>query len=167
MQRINAPIDFLGVNLYRRTVIAAGDELPPINYRRVNPPGEYTLMGWEVSNTALYDTLVEVNRRYGPKSVYVTENGAAFEDDVADDGRVHDEQRVDYFRNHLTQAERAIDAGVPLKGYFAWSLMDNFEWAYGYTRPFGVVHVDFATQKRTIKDSGHYLARVAARNALD
>ena len=84
-------------------------------------------MGWEVSQTALYDTLVEVNRRCAPKSVYVTENGAAFEDVVSDDGRIHDERRVDYFRNHLAQAGRAIDAGVPLKGYFAWSLMDNFD----------------------------------------
>ncbi len=97
----------------------------------------------------------------------MTENGAAFKDVVSDDGRIHDERRVDYFRNHLAQAERAVGAGVPLKGYFAWSLMDNFEWAYGYSRPFGVVHVDFATQKRTIKDSGYYLAGVAARNAID
>ena len=166
MQRINAPIDFLGVNLYRRSVIAAGDGLPPINYRRVNPAGEYTAMGWEVSQTALYDTLVDVNRRYGPREFYVTENGAAFDDVVSSDGRVHDERRVQYFRNYLTQARRAIDDGVPLKGYFAWSLLDNFEWASGYQKRFGIVHVDFATQRRTIKDSGYYLAKVAARNGL-
>ena len=167
MRRISAPLDFLGINLYRRTVIAAGDELPPINYRRVNPPGEYTLMGWEVSRSALFDTLLDVSRRYAPSAFYVTENGAAFDDVVSGDGRIHDARRVDYFRNHLSQAQHAIADGVPLKGYFAWSLMDNFEWAYGYTRPFGIVHVDFDTQKRTIKDSGYFLADVAARNAVD
>ncbi len=166
MKSISAPIDFLGINLYRRSLIAAGDLLPPVNYRRVNPPGEYTLMGWEVSSSALYDTLTHVNRRYSPSALYVTENGAAFEDVVTPDGRVHDQQRLDYFRNHLAQAHRAISNGVPLKGYFAWSLLDNFEWAYGYTRPFGIVHVDFATQQRTIKDSGYYLADVAANNAF-
>jgi len=167
MERISAPIDFLGINLYRRSVIGAGEVLPPVNYRRVNPPGEYTGMGWEVSPNALYDTLTDVNSRYAPRTVYVTENGAAFEDVVAEDGQVHDERRVAYFRHHLTQANRAIADGVPLKGYFAWSLLDNFEWAYGYTKRFGIVRVDFDTQQRTIKDSGHYLAEVAARNALE
>ncbi len=166
MRRIGAPIDFLGINLYRRSVIAAGDVLPPINYRRVNPPGEYTAMGWEVSHTALYDTLVDVHQRYAPPAFYVTENGASFDDVISNDGRVHDERRVDYLRNHVSQAHRAIAAGVPLQGYFVWSLLDNFEWAYGYAKRFGIVHVDFATQQRTIKDSGVYLAEVAANNAV-
>lgn len=166
LAQISRPIDFLGVNLYRRSLVAAGDALPPIDYRRVNPPGEYTLMGWEVSASALYDTLVEVSRRHAPPALYITENGAAFADIVGPDGRVHDERRVAYFRNHLAQAARAIAAGVPLRGYFAWTLMDNFEWAHGYSRPFGIVHVDFATQRRTIKDSGYLLAEVARTNRL-
>ena len=166
MERISVPVDFLGINLYRRSLIAAGDELPPINYRRVNPPGEYTSMGWEVSPDALYDTLVGINQRYAPGAFYVTENGAAFEDVVSADGRIHDERRVEYFRNHLSQVRRAIADGVPMKGYFAWSLLDNFEWAYGYGKRFGVIHVDFATQRRTIKDSGYFLADVAARNSV-
>ncbi|RIK34970.1 MAG: beta-glucosidase [Chloroflexi bacterium] len=166
LRQISRPIDFLGVNLYRRSLVAAGDTLPPINWRRVNPPGEYTLMGWEVSPNALYDTLLDVHQRYAPPTIYVTENGAAFEDTLAGDGRVHDDRRVAYFRNHLAQAACVIAAGVPLHGYFAWSLLDNFEWAYGYERRFGVVHVDFATQQRTIKDSGYLLAEVARTNRI-
>jgi beta-glucosidase len=159
---IAAPIDFLGINLYRRSVIGAGDQLPPINYRRINPPGEYTAMGWEVSDHALFDTLLDVTQRYGPPALYVTENGAAFPDVLNADGHVHDDRRVAYLRNHIAQARRAIANGIPLKGYFAWSLLDNFEWAWGYERRFGIVYVDFPTQRRIIKDSGHAYAAIIA-----
>jgi beta-glucosidase len=119
-------------------------------------------MGWEVSTHGLYDTLLDVHQRYRPPAIYITENGAAFADQVSADGRVHDERRVAYLRNHTEQAARAIVAGVPLKGYFAWSLLDNFEWAYGYSRRFGMIYVDFATQERIIKDSGYWFSRLAA-----
>lgn len=161
MALIGQPIDFVGINMYRRSVIAAGADLPPVNIRRVSPPGEYTDMGWEVYPQGLYDTLTWLQRHYAPARVYVTENGAAYADEVGADGRCHDERRVAYLREHLGQALRARAAGVPLHGYFAWSTLDNFEWAYGYKMRFGVIHVDYATQRRTIKDSGYLLQRIA------
>ena len=104
------------------------------------------------------------NRYHMP--IYVTENGSAWEDVVEADGAVHDPERTDYLHRHLHAALDAVDAGVPLRGYFAWSLLDNFEWAFGYTKRFGIVHVDYATQQRTPKDSAHWLGNVAKENAL-
>jgi beta-glucosidase len=118
-------------------------------------------MGWEVSPQGLYNILKYVHDNYHPPALYVTENGAAFADKVGEDGRVHDERRVAYLREHFRQAHRAMADGVPLKGYFVWSLMDNFEWAYGYSKRFGLVYVDYRTQRRFIKDSGYFFAQVA------
>lgn len=157
MATIAQPLDYLGVNMYRRSVVAHGADLAPVNVRRVSPPGEYTDMGWEVHPRGLYDMLTWVQRHYAPPLVFVTENGAAYNDPVSPDGRCHDERRVAYLREHLAQALAAREAGVPLGGYFVWSTLDNFEWAYGYKMRFGVIHVDYATQRRTIKDSGYFL----------
>jgi beta-glucosidase len=162
MQQIRVPLDYLGVNCYRRSVIAHGTELPPVNYRRVSPPGEYTAMEWEVYPPALYDILKYVHERYNPPALYITENGAACRDVVSPAGYVHDEQRVRYLREHLIQAQRALAEGIPLAGYFVWSLLDNFEWAYGYDKRFGIVYVDYQTQHRLIKDSGYLLAEIIA-----
>ncbi len=168
MQLIQAPLDFLGINFYRRSVIAHGTELAPISYQRIAPAGSsYTAMPWEISPRGLYDILYYVHTRYNPPALYITENGAAFSDTISADGFIHDEQRTAYLRQHFEQAQRAIADGVPLKGYFVWSLMDNFEWACGYNARFGVVYVDYPTQKRIIKDSGHFLAQVASTNMLD
>jgi len=161
MELIHEPIDFLGVNNYRRSVVAAGSDLPPVNMRRINPPGEYTEMGWEVHPEGLYKILKWVHVNYSVPCVYVTENGASFPDAITPDGRVHDERRVAYLREHIGQAHRAMQEGVPLRGYFAWSTLDNFEWAYGYSKRFGVIYVDYKTQKRIVKDSGHFLAGIA------
>ena len=161
MEQIHEQIDFLGVNNYRRSVVAAGNDLPPVNMRRVSPPGEYTEMGWEVHPEGLYKILKWVHSNYPVPRVYVTENGASFTDTMTPDGKVHDERRVAYLQDHIKNAHRAMREGVPLKGFFAWSTMDNFEWAYGYTRRFGVVYIDYETQKRTIKDSGRFLSKVA------
>ncbi|MBL8133161.1 MAG: beta-glucosidase [Anaerolineae bacterium] len=163
MARIAVPIDYLGINFYRRSVIAAGDEVPPVSYRRVSPPGEYTAMSWEVSPQGIYDILKYVHDHYQPPALYVTENGAAFPDVIAADGQVHDADRVRYLERHFAQLQRAIVDGVPLRGYFVWSLMDNFEWAYGFEKRFGVIYVDYATQRRIIKDSGRFLAETARR----
>ncbi len=162
LERIAAPLDYLGVNFYRRSVAGAGTDLPPINWQRLRPAGEYTEMGWEVSPQGLYDILKTVWDEYHPRAMYVTENGAAFADAVAPDGRVHDLQRVRYLRAHFEQARRALADGVPLKGYFVWSLLDNFEWACGFAKRFGVIYTDYATQQRIIKDSGYYLAEAAS-----
>ncbi len=162
LDQIRAPLDFLGVNFYRRSVVGAGTDLPPIAMKRHSPPGEYTEMGWEVSPNGLYDILKTVSDGYHPNALYVTENGAAFADVVAPDGGIHDERRTHYLRHHFAQARQALNDGVPLKGYFVWSLLDNFEWACGFAKRFGVIYTDYATQRRTIKDSGRFLAQTAA-----
>jgi beta-glucosidase len=125
-----------------------------------------TEMGWEIDASGLYDVLTRVARDYDAPPLYVTENGAAFADVVDADGRVRDPQRVEYLDGHFRAAARAIADGVDLRGYFVWTLMDNFEWAWGFARRFGLVHVDHATQRRTVKDSGHWFAGVARANRL-
>jgi beta-glucosidase len=165
LDTIATPIDFLGVNYYTRAVIQhteGGD----LRYSQLRPEGEYTAMDWEVYPQALTDLLVRLHQDYAPKALHITENGCAYEDVLSADGSVHDPKRVAYYRKHLEACLNAIDQGVPLEGYFAWSLMDNFEWAWGYARRFGLVYVDFDTQKRILKDSARYYASVAAMNAL-
>jgi beta-glucosidase len=120
-------------------------------------------MDCHVAPDGLRDTLVELNRTYAPPEVIVTENGAAYADDVDGDGRVRDTARVDYLARHVAAAADALDAGVPLTGYHAWSFMDNYEWSLGYTRRFGLVRVDYPTQRRTPKDSARWYQRLAAR----
>ncbi len=161
MELIQEQTDYLGVNNYRRSVVAAGTDLPPVNMKRINPPGEYTEMGWEVYPEGLYKVLKWVHTNYPVAKIIVTENGASFTDTVSPDGRIHDDRRINYINEHMKQAHRAMREGVPLKGFFVWSTLDNFEWAYGYSRRFGVIHVDYETQRRTIKDSGRFLKQVA------
>ena len=161
METIQQPLDYLGLNMYRRSVVADGTDLAPVNIKRISPPGEYSDMGWEVYPKGLYDILKWTDSNYPTKKIYVTENGAAFNDPVTPDGRCHDARRVAFLREYIKQALKARTEGVPLHGYFAWSTMDNFEWAYGYNMRFGVTHVDFVTQKRTIKDSGYLLQKIA------
>jgi beta-glucosidase len=161
MEMIHQPIDYLGLNMYRRSVIADGKDLAPVNVKRINPPGEYSDMGWEVYPKGLYDILKWTNKNYPTKKIYVTENGVAYNDPVTPEGRCHDKKRVTYLREYIKQALKARVDGVPLHGYFAWSTMDNFEWAYGYNMRFGVIHIDFETQKRTIKDSAYLLQEIA------
>ena len=124
-------------------------------------------MGWEVYPPGLYNMLRHVHERYAPPALYVTENGAAFVDEVAADGRIHDERRINYLREHFRMAAKAIRDGVPLRGYFVWSLMDNFEWAHGYSKRFGLVYVDFDDgQRRILKDSAHFYRSVIAANGV-
>jgi beta-glucosidase len=123
----------------------------------------YTETGWEVFAQGLTDTLVGVKERYGNPPTYVTENGAAFFDPpVADGDQLADPLRVDYLRKHLMAVHAAVEAGVDVRGYFVWSLLDNFEWSLGYSKRFGIVHVDFGTQKRTLKDSALFYSKVIA-----
>jgi beta-glucosidase len=160
---IAADIDFLGVNIYRRSIMAAGHELPPLNFKRVNPPGSYSAVGYEIWPECVYDVLQYVHKNYGPRQIYITENGLALADEeVTARGEVHDLARAKYLVDHLEQVARAAGDGVPVRGYFVWTLTDNFEWTYGYTTPFGIVHVDFASQERRIKDSGRVFALIAA-----
>ncbi len=166
---IAEPIDFLGVNYYSRTVMSgapgpAGE--PPPRAVPMAPKEALTEMGWEVWPQGLHDLLLRLHRDYAPPRIYVTENGAAFPDAPGADGVVHDARRRDFLLGHLRALARAIAAGVPVAGYYHWSLLDNFEWAAGYTRRFGLVHVDFETQRRTPKDSARLYAGIAAANAV-
>ncbi|HET19249.1 MAG TPA: glycosyl hydrolase family protein, partial [Chromatiales bacterium] len=128
----------------------------------VRQPGTHTEMGWEVYPQGLTDTLLWLHERTGGLPLYVTENGAAFADPPPADGRIHDAARMAYLRDHLRAAAEAIERGADLRGYFAWSLLDNFEWQFGYAKRFGLVHVDPATGARTPKDSARLFAEVAA-----
>jgi beta-glucosidase len=120
-------------------------------------------MGWDVIPEGLTATLQRVARDYPVSSIYIMENGAAYPDSVVD-GRVHDGERAEYIDRHLRACHSAVSAGVPLRGYFVWSLLDNFEWAWGYERRFGVVHVDYSTQERIVKDSAVRYAQIATAN---
>jgi beta-glucosidase len=164
--RIKEPIDFVGVNYYTRRVVRDDDGALPPRAAPVPTPGAVTMTtGWEVHPAGLTRALVWVRERYGAVPVYVTENGAAFEDPaVPVDGRVDDPLRVACYRGHLVAVLDAIRAGVDVRGYFAWSLLDNLEWSSGFTLRFGITHVDFATQRRTVKSSGAYYREVIRTN---
>ncbi|MEI7556393.1 GH1 family beta-glucosidase [Candidatus Chlorohelix sp.] len=164
---IAAPIDFLGVNYYIRHLVKDGDEFPPVNLQFVkNPEAKYTDMDWEVYPQGIRELLLEVSKEYKPTKIYITENGAAFADTLEED-RVHDTERVEYLRGYLAEVGKVIEQGVPVKGYFYWSLMDNFEWAWGYTKRFGLVYVDYDTQKRIVKDSGLLYKEIIALNSVE
>ncbi|MCC6613290.1 MAG: beta-glucosidase [Anaerolineae bacterium] len=164
MELIAQPIDFLGINYYSRHVVADAPDGHRGGIKVVPQKGEHSAMGWEVYPDGLYAILKRVHADYAPRAIYVTENGAPYDDVVTDDGQVHDPERQSYLQRHFQAAARAIADGVPLKGYFVWSLIDNFEWAFGYSLRFGVTYVDFETQQRIIKDSGKYMAELAAAN---
>jgi beta-glucosidase len=160
------PLDFLGINYYSRHVVRAGEATGKPSPWVGSEDVEFvsrglprTDMGWEIDADGLYDVLARVHRDYPRLPLYVTENGAAFEG-------VADPQRIAYLDGHLRAAHRAIADGVDLRGYFVWSLMDNFEWAYGYSKRFGLIHVDYETLARTPKDSARWYAQVTRRNAL-
>jgi beta-glucosidase len=161
MDIIATPIDFLGLNNYSRSLVR-GRPNPPLadDFDVLSPvPGAcYTEMPWEIYPQALTDMLLRLHREYHVPAIYITENGAAFADSWNGDGRVNDPRRVDYLRRYIQASADAIEQGVPLRGYFVWTLMDNFEWAEGYSKRFGIVYVDYPTQRRIIKDSGHWYA---------
>jgi beta-glucosidase len=164
MALIREPIDFVGINYYTRSVVRHDDANEPLHAAAVRQKqATHTEMGWEMYPQGLTDTLVWVKERYGAIPQYVTENGAAlFDPPVAEDGRVDDPLRVGYFRKHLGACAEAVRRGVDLRGYFAWSLFDNLEWSLGYSKRFGIVHVNFETQERTPKASALYYADVIA-----
>jgi beta-glucosidase len=160
-------LDILGVNYYSRAVMKHDPKLPVINVAQVQPEGnEYSGM-WEIYPEGMYDILKQVWSYQPTCDLMVTENGIPVPDGVDFDGRVRDERRIRYLQNHIAQVHRAIEDGIPVKGYFHWSLMDNFEWNLGYDQRFGLVYVDWKTQKRIIKDSGRWFAKVIAQNAVD
>nr|WP_194304041.1 GH1 family beta-glucosidase [Chthonobacter albigriseus] len=154
---IRQPLDFLGINYYTPEHVAADPSLAYPAARAVPPPlgTPVTDMGWEIDAGGLSHLIRQLRSRYALPPIYITENGGAFRDACAD-GAVHDPERVAYLRDHLSAVADLVEGGSDVRGYFAWSLMDNFEWAWGYAKRFGLVHVDYASQERTIKDSGHW-----------
>lgn len=157
LRAIATPMDFLGVNYYTRAVASAGT---PFDVKTSGLP--LTDMGWEVYPQGLTNLLTRLHRDYVLPPVYITENGAAFKDQLQD-GMVHDADRVHYLQTHIAAVADAMDQGVPMAGYMAWSLMDNFEWASGYEKRFGLVHVDYTTLQRTPKDSAHWYRNFVQR----
>ncbi|MPW30271.1 beta-glucosidase [Agarivorans sp. B2Z047] len=161
LELIKQPIDYLGINYYTRHVIKATDNGP----KQVTLEGvERTDMGWEVCPQALTGLLTKLNERYELPPIFITENGMAGADTL-EDGKVIDQQRCDYYQSHLNAVADAIEQGVELKGYFAWSLMDNFEWAFGYEKRFGIVYVDYDTQQRVPKQSATYFQQFLKQRA--
>lgn len=195
--RMRAPLDFIGVNCYYRLVVSAGEERPDLPWFlfgirtdaratgghadftdeqvegvRIHNAfgrsvGARTEMGWEIWPRALHHVLLDITREYGRIPIEVCESGCAFKDDPADDGIVHDTSRIAYHRAHLEAVADAIADGADVRSYHAWSLYDNFEWASGYRPRFGLVHVDYHTQERTLKTSAHWYSRVCKARALD
>jgi beta-glucosidase len=157
---IAAPIDTLGINYYTRQHVGA------VSGERAEPARAETAMGWEVHPASFGTLLSDLHERYRFGRYLITENGAAMPDAQRVDGRVVDDDRMDYFATHLGEVHGAIEAGVPIEGYFAWSLLDNFEWAHGYGPRFGIVEVDFETQRRTPKQSALWYARVVAAGEI-
>lgn len=162
LDAIKQPLDFIGVNYYTRSVVRADPNSWPLRASPVRQPQHaYTETGWEVFPPGLTETLVRIKHRYGNPPVYITENGAAFYDPPAVEGAVlEDPLRVDYLRTHLRAIHDAMAQGVDVRGYYAWSLFDNLEWAYGFSKRFGLLHVNYQTLQRTPKASAHFYARV-------
>ncbi|WP_166420715.1 GH1 family beta-glucosidase [Pseudoalteromonas sp. Z1A8] len=150
MELISQPIDYLGINFYTRQIYKAH---PTDIYEPIAPTGPLTDMGWEIYPQSFTDLLVSLNKTYTLPPIYITENGAAMPD-TYNNGEVNDLDRLSYYNTHLNAVHDAVEQGVIIHGYFAWSLMDNFEWAEGYLKRFGIVYVDYKTQQRTIKNSG-------------
>ncbi|MDQ6897827.1 MAG: GH1 family beta-glucosidase [Actinomycetota bacterium] len=185
LEQIHQPLDLLGINYYTTSTARKWDGVTdrnredghmvatqppwpgPDDVDFVREPGAHTQMGWRVEPAGLTELLVRTAKDYPGLPLMVTENGAAYPDIVAPDGQVHDGDRVDYVRRHLGAVRDAIDAGADVRGYLLWSLLDNFEWAWGYERRFGIVHVDYETQQRTLKDSGRFYAEVIRAHARD
>jgi beta-glucosidase len=178
LEAVAAPLDLLGVNYYRRWTVAARPGRPRLG----GPPSPWvaagdvefvardrprTALGWEIDPSGLDELLLRLHRDYPSLPLYVTENGAAFDDGVDQQGRVRDPDRVRFLDGHLRAVHRAIEGGADLRGYFVWSLLDNFEWAEGYGPRFGIVYVDFPTQRRLPKDSARWYRDVIARGGLD
>jgi beta-glucosidase len=177
LAQISTPIDALGINYYRRYHVrfAKGASAAPPrsmwpgspDVELVEPTQPTTDSGWAIEPDGLSEALVAVTRDYDPPPLYVHESGAAFADEPGPDGRVHDDARIAYIDTHLRACHDALSAGADVRGFFVWSLFDNFEWAEGYAHRFGIVHVDFATQRRILKDSARWYAGVATRRGLD
>ena len=168
LNAIAVPTDFLGINYYSREVLRsnATDNAPQTVFEKPKTPENWTEMGWENFPDGLTGVLGRMYFDYQPLKLYVTENGASYSTPPDANGEVHDMLRLDYYKTHLAAVHRAMQAGVPMAGYFTWSLMDNFEWARGYAQRFGIVWVDFVTQERILKDSAKWYKTTIKKNGF-
>ena len=161
LHTISTPLDFVGVNYYTRLVVR---HAPLAQFIPVQPRDSAYSQMWEIYPAGLYDLLLRLQQDYTHRNWMITENGMPAEDQVTPDGQVHDSARVDYLQSHLIQVRRAVQNGVAVGGFFVWSLLDNFEWIYGYSRRFGIVYVDFNSQQRLLKDSGKWFSELIRAN---
>jgi beta-glucosidase len=167
LDTISTMVDFLGVNYYTRNIARACNVSETDNAPRAVFRGdEITAMGWEVYPEGLYNILGRLHLDYAFPAIHITENGAAFQDEIGPDGQVDDPARLSYIKRHLEMVNKAIHVGVPVKGYFVWSLLDNFEWSFGYSKRFGIVYVDYQTKQRIPKSSAKWYRQVVRENAL-
>lgn len=177
MDLIKAPLDFIGINVYTRTIAAAASHAERLRDRKLlvlpvkmqvgGNVGPKTEFGWEFWPQSIYDMVMRITRDYGRPVIEITENGCSYSDGPERDGLIRDTRRIEFHRAHLAQLACAITDGADVRGYHAWSLLDNFEWALGYTQRFGLTYVDFSTQKRIVKESGKWYGQVAATNRLE
>lgn len=167
MELIREPLDFYCINYYSGNMVRHRDGAGMFDAEYVDYGRDRTEMGWIIMPEGLSSVLLHFKQKYGDMPVYISENGACYNDEPGPDGRVRDDRRIDYLRSHIAELGRAIASGVNLKGYFLWSLLDNFEWAFGYEKRFGIVHVDFRTLKRTPKDSYYWYQKVVKNNWLE
>ncbi|MGA8868223.1 MAG: GH1 family beta-glucosidase [Candidatus Sulfotelmatobacter sp.] len=176
LEKMRVPLDFIGINLYYRTIASAPGALDRLTHAQewlfpvkmaAGQQGPTTDIGWEVWPQALYDMVIRITRDYNRPEIQITESGCAYNDAPDANGAIHDTRRIAYHRGYLAALAQAIADGADVRGYQAWSLMDNFEWAEGFSQRFGLAYVDFQTQQRTIKESGRWYAQVAAENRLE
>ena len=165
LEQTQQPLDFIGFNLYTRAIIKA-DPASLIGISWGDPPksAKRTAMGWEVYPEAIYEQIMDLKENYGNPAIFITENGAAFDDKVSADDKVYDPDRTEYLEAYIGQVARAIEDGANVEGYFVWSLLDNFEWAEGYEKRFGIIHVDYETLQRRPKDSFYWYRDFISRH---
>ncbi|MDY7102475.1 MAG: GH1 family beta-glucosidase [Actinomycetota bacterium] len=166
LERIARPIDFLGVNYYTRQQVTTGDLHGQAWYQGVDPVDPVTDIGWAIHPPSFTELLLRVHEALPDARIYITENGAAYNEGPKETGEVDDARRIDYLRGHIGAVHDAMAAGVPVAGYLVWTFLDNFEWSYGYEMRFGIVHVDYATQARTLKASARWFGEVARSRSL-
>lgn len=170
LAQIAVPTDFLGINYYFPNIVRGnkGPLLDPSSFVTISAPKEkQTDMGWEINPDGLYEIVTRVHREYKPGKIFITENGASYSDGPDSTGKIHDVRRIAYLKGHFGAIAKAIREGVPVAGYYVWSLMDNFEWAFGYTQRFGLIYIDYATYRRYPKDSAYWYKQVIDANGLE